>query len=81
MGRWEMFAIAVKTVRDETMTFFVAHETTIAEVTVLIQDDYHVGGMPTHEQRLMLAGNRLEDHRHILSDYNITAGAVVVMAE
>ena len=76
-----MFVIYVKTVRDETMAFFVAHDTTIAEVKDKIHDDYPAGGMPTHGQRLMFAGNLLEDHGHTLSDYNITAGAIIVMTE
>ena len=55
------------------MSFFVSHDTTIAEVKDKIL-------MAAHLQRLVFAGNVLEDHR-TMADYNITAGAVIALTK
>jgi hypothetical protein len=76
------FVIHVKTMGGATMTFTdVKHDTTIADVKDKIHGNYPVGGMPTHEQRLMFAGTLLDDDGHTLSFCKITAGAVIVMTE
>ena len=53
------------------MSFFVSHDTTIAEVKDQIL-------MAAHLQRLVFACDVLEDRRTI-ADYNITAGAVIAL--
>ena len=75
-----MFTIYVNTVDGSTMSFLVSHDTTITEVKDQIHDCYPVGGMPAHTQRLMFAGDVL-GNRHSMADYNITAGATIIMAK
>ena len=66
-----MFTIYVDTFSVSRIAFFVAHDTSIAEVKDKIL-------MVAHLQRLMFAGNVLDDRR-TMADYNITAGAVIAL--
>lgn len=69
-GRWELFA---KTPSGKNVTVHVNDTDTIAYVKDQIQDKE---GLPSDEQRLILAGKQLEDERTI-GDYRITTGSTI----
>jgi hypothetical protein len=69
------FEIYVKTMTDKTVCIVLHPTCTIDDMKVRIQSEE---GIPPDQQRLIYAGQQLEDHR-TLSDYDIKAGATIHM--
>ena len=69
--RWpsdQSFQVFVKTLRGQTRSLMVDHETLVEDVKLMLQD---AGEPPVDQQRLVFAGKQLEDGR-TMRDYKVT---------
>ena len=65
--------IFVNVLEGKTITLDIEEDYTILNVKAIIR---HKEGIPTNQQRLIYAGNELEDDDATLGYYNVVDGAI-----